>query len=384
MKSHWTSGAVPLRAVILTCAAVFGAVSCGGEIPPGKIAAPRGRGTARVSFPVEHAQTTDAAENLPAPVPATDIPDMKRIVEIERSGMYVPGLALIESGLREKAGDYTGAAVAAYRELAWAYGYGSADKKQVEEGLQNALTLYQNIFKAEDSSAAANPNQDRESVNVALRGCMAFARGDWALAEELLSTIVEGSGNEEPDSFLRWMLLVCGLERDRGEKSLAARQAYGAIRARYALFPEYWYRAARAFSAGGEATPGERNIAQNIAAAYAEQCINTSPEGPFAGECRKILAEHFGISPNGTDHNVTIRTKAEIEDIIRSSVSENDPLVLEKLFPLMSLPENPFTLYAVGALKALSTVPEFRNFFAEGAFRSPGRLGERLNYIARS
>jgi len=49
----------------------------------------------------------------------------------------------------------------------------------------------------------------------------------------------------------------------------------------------------------------------------------------------------------------------------------------------MTLPDNPYTLYALGALKALSSVPDFRSFFVETALKSPGRLGERLNYISR-
>ena len=50
----------------------------------------------------------------------------------------------------------------------------------------------------------------------------------------------------------------------------------------------------------------------------------------------------------------------------------------------MALPDNPYTLYALGALQALSTIPEFKAFFAVSALESQGRLGERLNYIFRS
>ena len=298
---------------------------------------------------------------------------LEQIAEIERAGAYFPGLALAESGFRENAGDYAGAAVAAYKELSWAYGSGNATRSQVEEGLLNALGFFDGSSTSIDIDV--DIEQRRNSGLDAIRGCIAFVREDWALAEKLLTGIL--SPDEEPDSFLRWMLLVCALEREdkaAGDKAQAARSAYGAIRARYALFPEYWYRGARAEDG-------------NIAAAYAEQCVNTSPQGPFAGNCREIIINHLGIaadarSAQGRVHS-DIRTKAEIENIIRASVAMNKPEILEDLFPLMALPDNPYTFYALGAMKSLSSVPEFRVFFIDGAIKSPGRLGERLNYISR-
>ena len=291
--------------------------------------------------------------------------NLEQIAEIERAGAYFPGLGLAESALREKAGDYAGAALAAYKELSWAYGCGFATGAQVEERLQSTLLLLQKSLPFLDDSASD-----------ALKGCMAFAREDWAAAKEYLSRALPDTtrAEEEPDSFLRWMLLVCALELEQVET--ATRSAYSAIRARYSHFPEYWYRGARAFSS---------NV--NLAASYAEQCINLCSQGPFAADCRKILAGHLGLAPDGkessADIHSSIKTKAEIENIIRASVSMKNPLVLEELYPLMKLPENPYTLYALGAMKALTAVPEYRSFFIDGALKSPGRLGERLNYIAR-
>lgn len=310
-------------------------------------------------LPVDTDIIAGSAGNREKPAASDTALSLERIAELERAGSYFPGLGLAESTLREKAGDYAGAAVAAYKELSWAYGNGSAAIEQVGEGLQNAISL-----------SAALPAFNG-SATEALKGCMAFAEGDWERAEELLEGIC--STGEEPDSFLRWMLLVCVLEK--GADTPAARQAYGAIRARYASFPEYWYRGARAFSPG------------SIAASYAEQCINVSPRGPFAADCRRILADHLGLISSDryikSDICSDVLTRAEIEFIIRASVSMNNPAILEELYPLMALPENPYTLYAMGALKALAAVPEFRSFFIDGAVKSPGRLGERLTYIAR-
>jgi len=324
-----------------------------------------------------------------SPAAGTLLPDdigaeLERIAEIERAGAYFPGLALAESGIREKAGDYSGAAIAAFKELSWAYGYGGASKNQVEEGLRNALTLF-----VENSQVFGSPG---DLAATAFKGCIAFIREDWARAEELLSGVLKPG--EEPDSFLRWMLCVCTLEQEAKvpkNEIQACRLAYGAIRARYQLFPEYWYRGARAFSAQNI------NGDENIAAAYAEQCVNISPQGPYAEDCRGILANYLGLTPNGKDSQSGdkgsssvvkdvlsgVRTKAEIEQTIRASVSVNNPFLLQELFPLMALPDNPYTFYAMGAMKALTAVPEYRNFFLEEALKHQGRLGERLNYISR-
>ena len=282
-----------------------------------------------------------------------------QIAETERAGAYFPGLALAESDLREKAGDYAGAAVAAYKELAWAYACGSATAAMVAEGLQNTLVLFNDAFlpsgPARDSGAAA------------IRGCMAFSRGEWNEAERSLAELCRP--DEEPDSFLNWMLLVCSLEQDHERKDVLT--AYGAIRARYTRFPGYWYRGARAFSSD-----------KNISVVYAEQCINASPQGPYAAECRLILGEHLGFPPDRKGPASALRTRTEIENVIRASVALNDPKKLRDLFPLMALPDNPYTLYAMDAIKALLPVPEFRAFFIGGAIESDGRLGERLSYIA--
>ena len=215
-----------------------------------------------------------AGLSLPASLPEETSARLAHIAEIERAGGFFQGLGLAESGLRERAGDHAGAAVAAYKELAWAYAFGAASAEQVEEGLQNALALY-----ADEETEAG-----RKAGAAALRGCLVFSRGSWAEAEEFLAAIT--GSTEEPDSFLNWMLLVCSLERKTSEGALSS---YGAIRARYAQFPEYWYRGARAFSTGQDG-------GGSIAALYAEQCINASPQGPYARECRSILEDHLGLS----------------------------------------------------------------------------------------
>jgi hypothetical protein len=161
------------------------------------------------------------------------------------------------------------------------------------------------------------------------------------------------------------MLLVCSLES--GGIDQATRGTYGAIRGRYAKFPEYWYRGARAFNS-------------ELAPIYAEHCINLNTDGLYAQECRDIIASLNGLE----GHGKALRTQAEIEYYIERSVSEADPVILDHLFPLLDLPDNKYTHYALGALQSLAVIPAFRSYFLNQAERSSGRLSERLAYISRS
>ncbi|MDR3020184.1 MAG: hypothetical protein LBU66_04700 [Treponema sp.] len=272
--------------------------------------------------------------------------------ELERAGAWFQGMGMAESALRENAGDFAGAVAAAYKELAWAYGRGLIQKPDIEQGLLNLLDLNRH----DDSNS-------EESVIAAANAVLSFVRENWDEAASGLAPLFDEY--EEPDGFGRWMMLVCALEKNPDDRRAGA--AYKAIRARYSQFPEYWYRGARAFYGA-------------IAAEYAESCVNLSPQGPFADECRKILASHTGIK---AEDGLSIKTKREIEAIISMSVNSNNPQLLDPLMPLIGLPDNPYTVYAVGALRALSSAPGFRDYFTGQAEVSRGRLAERLSYICR-
>ncbi len=268
------------------------------------------------------------------------------LAQLERAGSWLQGMALAESGFRESAGDYSGAVAAAYKELAFAYGKGMIQKEELEKGLLNLLTIKGN-----------------EIVGLATNAVLAFSREQWETASIGLGILFDET--EEPDSFSRWMILVCALEQNREDRRAGA--AYKAIRARYAQFPEYWYRGAKAFS--------------GIAAAeYAENCVNSAPQGPFADECRNMLAAFSGLK---NEDGTALRTKTEIETIITFSVNNGNPELLDSLLPLIGLPDNPYTVYAVGALRALNSVPKFNDYFNKQAVVSKGRLAERFSYICR-
>jgi len=303
---------------------------------------------------------------LAEPVRAADLPALLRsldeIAEIERAGAWFQGLSITESSIREKTGDYAGSVAAAYKELAWAYGMGLIKKEELEQGLNNLLII-----------------QGDETVIRAANAILSFLKKQWDDAaagfEPLFNEL------DEPDGFGRWLILVCALEKNKAaslktDESAAdsfaenkrINAAYKSIRARYSQFPEYWYRGARVFSGG-------------IAAQYAENCINLSPQGPFADECRSILASNTGLK---IEDGLSIKTKKEIETIISQSVNSSNPQILDSLLPLISLPDNPYTVYAVSALKTLKSIPKFNEYFNGHAAVSKGRLAERLSYICRS
>ena len=293
------------------------------------------------------------------------MPDaMNDLIELERSGGFVPGLGLAESRLREDAGDYAGAVLAVFKELSWAYSLGAADVsgETIRQGLEKLL-------EPESPFEAAA----REEIAAAVRAILAFFDGRYIEAEKNLFQLY--GKDDEADSFSRFMLLVCALENGtagREEKSM-----YGAIRARYMGFPEYWYRYARSEHGAGTIEMGGYTDA---AAAYAERCINLAPAGPYAADCRIILAKTMGL--NAEDAPV-LKTRFEIETEISQAVNQRNPELLSSLLSLVALPDNPSTLYASGAMRALAGENLFRLWFASEAEKARGRLAERLLYISR-
>jgi hypothetical protein len=291
-----------------------------------------------------------AGEKTAGPAPRFGL---EELAEAERLGGFVRGMGLAESSIRETAGDYTGAVIAAYKELAWAFSYGLLPREFLRQGLEDILT-----FKGDSAGIAGT-----------VKAVLAFIDGNWKEAAEMFRSLFPGE--EAGDGLVRWMLLVCDMEESRSGSpgaSAGAGSVYGSIRARYDNFPEYWYRGARYFSG-------------SIGAEYAERCIALAPQGPFAAECRSILAACLGLDRGAA---AVLKSKAEIEGIIARAAETGNPEPLAQLLPLIALPDNTYTFYAAGALRALSEGPQFREYLLREAARSPGRLAERINYICRN
>ena len=263
--------------------------------------------------------------------------------------------------------------LAVFKELSWAYALGAGDvsREAIREGLGKLL---------EPETASRFGEEARKKIAAAVPAILAFFEGRWEEAEQRLFPLY--GGDPEADGFARWMLLVCAMEKSGGSQG---RSAYGAIRARYGSFPEYWFRAARAAQAAGKAKaagiPGTaKNEQSALAGDYAERCINLAPAGPYAAECRIILAETMGLG--GADAPA-LRTRREIEAAVAASAEQGNPELLAPLLPLAGLPDNPSTLYASGAMRALAANGTFRDWFVREAEKARGRLAERLRYISR-
>jgi hypothetical protein len=274
------------------------------------------------------------------------------LAEAERRNGFAPGMGLSESALREEAADYAGALIAAYKELAYAYGAGLLDGEQIRQGLDAVMERFD-----------PRDGEKGQTILDAALALRAFLDGNFTLAGEFFAPL----SAEEPDSFAQWLYLVCRLEdgllKEQGNRAELVR--YRALRLRYEYFTEYWYRLARFTKE----------------AAAAERCIDLAPQGPYALLCRNALAGHFGLP---VSNSPALRTRGEIEQGVSASLAAGDPGALESFFPLLALEDNPLTLYALGAFQALAAAADFNAYFSAGEKLSSGRLKERLRFIVRS
>jgi hypothetical protein len=289
---------------------------------------------------------------------------LSAIADEERSNGFSRGMGIEESLLRERAGDYAGAVIAALKELMWTYAYSSAANAAV--GIDAMVSSLKNV---EDAKIAVNRNQP--DVVQAVKASLAFLNKNYDEAGPLLNSVF--ASELEPDAFSSWMRLVCALEisNPQSDDGRRCRAEYKAIRARYQTLPLYWYYGARAFL-GDEQS------------AWSERCINLAPDGPCAGEARAFIAVNSGLS---TKDASAIRTRYEIDTTINSAIQTRTPATLAPLLPLAALKDNPYTIYAANALHSLAANDSsFKTWFAEEAKtarnKRDARLTERLNFIA--
>ncbi|MFA6505739.1 MAG: hypothetical protein WCT14_06565 [Treponemataceae bacterium] len=269
------------------------------------------------------------------------------LAERERSTGFLLGLGLAESSLREQTGDYSGATIAAFKELLYARSLGAIDEKQTKERLAAVVAAF-----------SLRADEGAKNAIAASKAAEAFLSGRWKEARVALEGLFPAEN--ETDSFPRWMMLVCRMEEVPSDRATA--NAYAAIRTRYERFPEYWYR-----------------LARRGAADAAERCVALASSGTFAAESRRIMATEAGLAPSD---GAKLLCRAEIEASAREVAASLDAKKLETLYPILTLPENPYTLYALGVLKGLAANDTLKTALAEAGKSKGGRLGERLRYAA--
>jgi hypothetical protein len=292
---------------------------------------------------------------------------LEQLAEQERSGGFKAGDGMRESAIREQSGDYAGAVLAAFKELYWAYTFVQGEERisAMQSAIETGLTRVNDAFVLPDDSDAV------KAAAQAVDAALAFFYGRFGEAEVLLAALADDGG--EPDSFLAWMKLVCALENAAHDENALRniRPTYSAMRSRYETLPAYWYF-------------GARNMKGSAIPAYAERAINLSPDGPYAKDARVMIAQFTGLPPAD---GKAIMTKYEIETVVAGAVEAKQPALLAGLFPLAGLPDNPYTLYTVGIMRALVSDVRFKTYFEEQlqSVKSgkQARLAERLVYIIR-
>lgn len=292
-----------------------------------------------------------AASKKESTLVQSNVQALQSLEEDERTGGFKPGMGLAESSLREQAGDLPGAVFAAFKEVLFAYQYGYLSASQIDERLQ-----------AVEKNFPGN-----QEVAAAIGACKALLSGK---AQEGL-TKLKALDLElyTLDSFPRWMERVFVLQDAGKAKGKTTGSAvwdeYLATRSRYINYPLYWLVFAR-HSDGAQRMDG------------AERCVSLAPQGPYAEEGRSLLAIAAGLSKRDS---TSIKTRLEIEQIIETVVATNTGDGLKELLPLLALPDNPYTLYALGACRGLATQENFARYFQGEMKKSSGRLHERLRYI---
>jgi len=148
-------------------------------------------------------------------------------------------------------------------------------------------------------------------------------------------------------------------------RDLALRSSYAEIQARFAAFPDYWY-----FSMLHESDPG-------LALDAAERCIRLAPKGPRAVEARRMIAASYKLEQKDAEN---VLVEQEIESIASSAIRGGNLELLRELFPVLALPDNPSTLYALGIIKGLCDDAPVRVWVKAEAEKADRRLAERLRY----
>ncbi len=270
--------------------------------------------------------------------------------EMERRFGYQAGAGLFESSLLERAGHYSEAVFSAYKDIAYARSYGSIDQRVIEDRLEAVL-----------ASGSALGEETMKSISRAVRAIRAFNLKSW---EDCIS-LMEISFLS--DSFSSWMLLAAQIQLSPQDQALL--NAYANIQARYVNFPEYWY-----FS-----MLHERN--KDLARDAAERCIQLAPDGPRALEARNVIVLSYNLDQKDS---VSLLIVPEIESIATNSIVQGNPEVLRGLFPVLALPDNPSTLYALGVIKGLCDNAPVREWVRAEAKKADTRLAERLRYAGGS
>jgi hypothetical protein len=265
---------------------------------------------------------------------------LESLAQRERLYPYELGLGAVESSLLEKEKRLGEAVFAAFTDLAYAWSLGLCGEGDLEAGLRQA-------------EAACAGKEGETEARLAVRALRAYRSGARA---ECLQAL--GSLGQKDDSFAAYARAVSS-------------QDLGALRLmenRYSGFPEYWLNRARL---DPDAT---------MARAAAERVISLAPHGPLQAAARSLVLDTLGLKGYRPE---LLLCPFEVDSCVRQSLGAGDPGLIDPCLATLELPDNPYSLYALGALKALSSDYAYQRRFTlrSAEEKKSPRLKERLAFL---
>lgn len=272
------------------------------------------------------------------------------LAEIERRQGYQSALGIEEIGLMLDEKDGAGFVFSVFKELVYAFDYGQHEELGTELDL-----LGEGV-----TSFGFEPLQVERALS-AINAVRAFDGERW----EDASRLIKLTGNDvQADGFKNLLLAICRIEMDS-----IPLEEFSIFQSRYRNLPRYWFYASRL----------DRH--PELAKDAAVRCILLSGSGPFSLKARESVCLHYGIEKSSASQLVLA---SESQLIIEEALYYSQPERLEMMLPVLSLPDNPDTLFALGALKSLAADRQIREWLYRKKAGAAGRLAERLIYVTGS
>ena len=269
---------------------------------------------------------------------------------------YQPGTGLLESSILEKLRRAAESILAAFKETLYQQTQGTITADQVDKN----LTV---LAGRTDVSGVADPR-----TQMIVKGLKAYLHGQWA---EASADLVKGlAGLDDP--FGRFLLLSCGLEKDK--VTAGSLTDFIALESRFRGYPDFYYRLWRAMKKG----PGDYSLT-NMRSVL-EKTILLAPVSVEAQETRVELGRLLGMEP-AEAKSILLRPELDLA-FARLAAGEDPAKVLPPVLRLLSVSrENLYTSDGVLMLRSAARIPAVRAFLAEQARQASGPMKDRLSQL---
>jgi len=258
---------------------------------------------------------------------------------------YEVGTGLVESLCYENLGRYDESVLAAYIDVNYQQSRGLIPGSQVLTNVRNLETRIKSRGLAPEKSGLTT-----------LKSVEAWVTEDWQRVD-FDNTLLASSLDA------RFLKLAAILEV--GRPGAADLQAYSELERRFHDFPSYYLPLIHYF----------RDVRKDVRnagfAALAEKVVNLGPDGPWAGEGRRALAQGYGLAP---DQSSGLLTRAEVD----RALGQGD---WAKILRLWTTPDNPSVQYSVERLQSLVQDSTLRATLRSLETGASGKAKERMNLV---